>query len=259
MRTVANLEFFYHSFFQSEEITSKKLALRVATILHYIAKVHHQQHEYGLAMSSYHASLRGMKLVNGRKHQLVAAILGNIGNLLKDMKEYDRAYDTYQSALKIESLRLGYSHTSVLLSMLKIASIENVRGRHDESIALYKEVIMIHKSRHHGDKSAVDILIDAYSSLGDVYERIGHLGDAIVCYKDALEIHLKTFASLHSGAGKLLHKLGILCSENAQFEEADSYFKEALALFELCSITDERVIQVERDKADNIGKMAFVK
>jgi hypothetical protein len=139
MRNIANLGFFYDSFFQRQEIKAKRLALCVASILHCIARVHHKQREYSLAMSSYHASLRGMKIVHGEKHQTIAAILVNIGNLLKDMKDFDRANDLFQSALKIESLRLGYSHTNVLVSMLKIASVESCRGRHDESIALYKE------------------------------------------------------------------------------------------------------------------------
>lgn len=258
MRNIANLGFFYDSFFQRQEIKAKRLALCVASILHCIARVHHKQREYSLAMSSYHASLRGMKIVHGEKHQTIAAILVNIGNLLKDMKDFDKAHDLFQSALKIESLRLGYSHTNVLVSMLKIASVENCRGRHDESIALYKEVIKIHKSRHQGNRSTANILLDAHCLLGDVYEKIGCLSDAIQCYKQALELTKKPVPSFQSDAGKLLHKLGILCSNNAQYKDADEYFMEALKFYESGSIMDERIMQVERDKADNRGKVVFV-
>jgi tetratricopeptide (TPR) repeat protein len=255
MRNIANLGLFYDSFFQRREVKAKHLALCVASILHCIAKVHHQQQEYNLAASSYHASLRGMKIVHGEKHQTIAAILVNIGNLLKDTKDYERAHDLFQSALKIESLRLGYSHPNVLVSMLNIASVESCRGRYDESIALYKEIIKIHRSRHQGNTSTANLLLDTHCLLGDIYEKNGNLNDAIVCYKEALEVAKTTLPSLQSDTGKLLHKLGILCSNNGQFTDADKYFMEALELYENGSIMDERIVQVERDKADNRGNV----
>eukprot|EP00557_Chaetoceros_sp_GSL56_P009907 CAMPEP_0176482442 /NCGR_PEP_ID=MMETSP0200_2-20121128/3377_1 /TAXON_ID=947934 /ORGANISM="Chaetoceros sp., Strain GSL56" /LENGTH=893 /DNA_ID=CAMNT_0017878757 /DNA_START=159 /DNA_END=2837 /DNA_ORIENTATION=- len=251
MRNISKLGFFYDSFFQRQEIKAKRLALCVVSILHCIAKVHHQQHEYSLATSSYHASLRGMKLIHGERHETIAVILVNIGNLLKDMKDYERAHDMYQSALKIESLRLGYSHTNVLISMFNIASVESCRGRYDESIALYKELIQIHKSRHQDNKNSMRLLLDAHCFLGDVYEKIGKLNDAIECYKQALTVSKTASATFQSDTGKLLHKLGILCSSNEQYKDAESFFLEALVLYESGSIMDERIVQVERDKADN--------
>jgi hypothetical protein len=68
----------------------------------------------------------------------------------------------------------------------------------------------------------------------------------------------KTVPPFQSDAGKLLHKLGILCSNNAQYKDADEYFMEALKFYESGSIMDERIMQVERDKADNRGKVVFV-
>jgi tetratricopeptide (TPR) repeat protein len=257
-KSPTNLGFFYDSFFQITEMKSRKMNIHVATTLHSIANIHRKQHEYNLALSSYHASLRGMKLVHGEKHQNVAAVLGNIGNLLKDMKDYDRAFDIYQSVLKIESLRLGYSHHDVMISMLNVAMIEKCRHRHEESIALHKEVIKIQQSRQKDDKKRLNLLAVAHSHLGDVYEKIGEFTNAIDVYKDALVIRTQALEEFHPDLGLLLHKLGCLCSKDKKFRHADAYFTKALRLYMNNCVNDERVVRVQRDKADNQMKLELM-
>lgn len=257
-KSPTNLGFFYDSFFQITEMKSRKMNIHVATTLHSIANIHRKQHEYNLALSSYHASLRGMKLVHGEKHQNVAAVLGNIGNLLKDMKDYDRAFDIYQSVLKIESLRLGYSHHDVMISMLNVAMIEKCRNRHEESIALHKEVIKIQQSRQKDDNKRLNLLAVAHSHLGDVYEKIGKFTNAIDVYKDALVIRTQALEEFHPDLGLLLHKLGYLCSKDKQYRHADAYFTKALRLYMKHCVNDERVVRVQRDKADNQMKLELM-
>eukprot|EP00979_Chaetoceros_neogracilis_P005925 scaffold1149_cov188-Chaetoceros_neogracile.AAC.2 len=257
-RTSTNLVFFYDSFFQITDMKSRKINIHVTTTLHSIANIHRKQHEYNFALSCYHASLRGMKLVHGEKHQNVAAVLGNIGNLLKDMKDYDRAFDIYQSVLKIESLRLGYSHHDVMISMLNIAMIEKCRERHEESIAMYKEVIKIQESRQNVNGKRLNVLAVAHSHLGDVNEKIGRFADAIDAYKESLTIRSKALEGVHPDLGQILYKLGLLCSKDEQYRHADAYFSKALSLYMNINVEDERVVRVQRDKADNQMKLALM-
>lgn len=257
-RSLMHLAFFYDSFFQITEMKSKKVDLHVATTLHSIASIHLKQQEFNLALSSYHASLRGMKLVHGEKHESVAAVLGNIGNLLKEMKDYDRAYDVYQSVLKIESQRLGNTHHNVLITKINIATIENCRRHYDAAIALYKEVIALQKNKPQEDDIEPNILAIALSSLGDVYEKRGDYDMAIKTFKDFLATQAQAMEPFHPELGKILHKLGLLCSESGDLLRADSYFSKALRLYKKCEVNDERVVSVKRDKADNQSKLSLM-
>lgn len=254
--SLTNLAFFYDSFFQITEMESKKMNIHVSTTLHNIASIHLKQQEFNLALSAYHAALRGMKLVHGERHESVAAVLGNIGNLLKEIKDYDRAFDVYQSVLKMESLRLGYTHHNVMITMLNMAMIEKCRGSYDSSIALYEEVLDIQRNQEE-DKDK-KLIVVALSCLGDVYEKTGDFDSAIRVFKEALIVQTQSEAKFTSENGKILHKLGLLCSENGQLHDADTYFFRALRLYSQRDGCDERLIGVQRDKANNLSKLVLI-
>lgn len=257
-RNLMHLAFFYDSFFQITEMKSKKVNLHVANTLHSIASIHLKQQEFNLALSSYHASLRGMKLVHGERHESVAAVLGNIGNLLKEMKDYDRAFDVYQSVLKIESLRLGSTHHNAMVTMLNIAMIEKCRRQYDASIALYNEVIILQRNKYHDDDQHPNLLAVALSCVGDVYEKRGDFESSIGAFKEILAIQTINLAPFHPDLGKILHRLGLLCSDSGQLLRADSYFTKALRLYRKNDVNDERMIGVKRDKADNRSKLSLM-
>lgn len=246
-----HLAFYYDSFFQTENFNCRKLNLHAATTLHNMANVHIKREEYKLALSSYQASLRGMKIAHGDKHQHVAAVLGNIANLLKDMKEYDKAYDIYMRVLKIESLRLGYSHPAVMISMLNVAMIEKCRGRVEESIALYKEVIQIinkKKSREGTD----GLLAVSYTFLGDALEKKGDFLLAIDAYRQALKIRSLQPNGQYNEIARYLHQLGELYSKTGQYHSADDYFSRSLKMYKKVKKDDQDFIQrIHRQTADN--------
>lgn len=257
-RSLMHLAFFYDSFFQITQMKNKKVNLHVASTLHSIASIHLKQHEYNLALSSYHASLRGMKVVHGERHESVAAVLGNIGNLLKEMKDYDRAFDIYQSVLKIESARLGITHDNVVITKLNIAMIEKCRRHYDASISIYKEVIVLQRAKHEDDGEQPNLLTVSLSCLGDVYERKGDFESAIETFKDMLVIQATALSPFHPDLGKILHKLGLLCSESDQLLRADSYFTKALRIYQKSGVKDEEMVAVKRDKADNMSKLSLL-
>ena len=58
--------------------------------------------------------------------------------------------------------------------------------------------------------------------------------------------------------GKILHRLGLLCSDSGQLLRADSYFTKALRLYRKNDVNDERMIGVKRDKADNRSKLSLM-
>jgi len=62
----------------------------------------------------------------------------------------------------------------------------------------------------------------------------------------------------HPDLGLLLHKLGYLCSKDKQYRHADAYFTKALRLYMKHCVNDERVVRVQRDKADNQMKLELM-
>eukprot|EP00553_Chaetoceros_curvisetus_P004311 CAMPEP_0204635506 /NCGR_PEP_ID=MMETSP0717-20131115/31519_1 /ASSEMBLY_ACC=CAM_ASM_000666 /TAXON_ID=230516 /ORGANISM="Chaetoceros curvisetus" /LENGTH=508 /DNA_ID=CAMNT_0051654255 /DNA_START=84 /DNA_END=1610 /DNA_ORIENTATION=- len=263
-RSISNLASYYDSFFRDPEtqpilVDKKKVSLHVTTALHNIANVHRKQKDYVLSKASYNAALRGMKLIQGEQHPSVAAILGNLGNLLNDMKDYDQAFATYQTVLKIESVRLGFSHSDVMITMLNIALIELCRGNHQESIKLYKEVIKIQRRMHEKGEDNANLLAVSYSCLGDAQEKHGDISSAIESYQEALTLRTTSLAQFHPDLGKLIHKLGRMCTLNGELDRADKVFTRALRLYKHNRLepSDARVIDVQRDRADNRVKIAL--
>jgi len=142
--------------------------------------------------------------------------------------------------------------------MLNVAMIEKCRERHEESIVIYKEVIKIQQNRQNEDGKRINLLAIAYSHLGDVYEKTGSFADAIDSYKFSLKIRSQVLEGVNPGLGLLLHKLGLLCSKDEQYRHADAYFSKALSLYMNSNVEDERVVRVQRDKADNQMKLALM-
>ena len=174
------------------------------------------------------------------------------------MKDYDRAFDVYQSVLKIESLRLGSTHHNAMVTMLNIAMIEKCRRQYDASIALYNEVIILQRNKYHDDDQPPNLLAVALSCVGDVYEKRGDFESSIGAFKEILAIQTINLAPFHPDLGKILHRLGLLCSDSGQLLRADSYFTKALRLYRKNDVNDERMIGVKRDKADNRSKLSLM-
>ena len=257
-RSASNLCAFYDMFFQNEEIiTSKSVSVNMAMTLHHVANIHCRRCHYDLALASFKASLRGMKVGLCENHPNVAAVQGNIGNLYKEMKNFDLAYEIYQDVLKIECQNLGVAHPELVVTMHNIAMIEKCRGNFKNSKRWYHEVIAIQLGRQERSIKWCNSTAVSYACLGDVYERDGDCKGAIAAYKEALNIRSLYTEKFHPDLGKLIHKIGVLHSVNGQFRDAAIYFAKALRLYEFNKINDSRVTAVLRSQADVLGKIAF--
>ena len=257
-RCASNLCAFYNLFFQDDEIIiSKNVSVHIAMTLHHVANIHSKRRHYILALSTYEAALRGMKIAIGAKHPNVAAVLGNIGNLYKEMKKFDLAYDIYQDVLEIEHRNLGFTHPEVIVTMHNIAMIEKCRGNLKSSKRLYRKVLSIQLGREERSIRWYNSTALSYSCLGDVEERDGDYKAAIEAYKQALSTRTIYIDKFHPDLGRLLHKIGALNATNGNFRDAIIYFAKALRLYEINNIEDSRVMVVKRDQADVLGKIAL--
>lgn len=257
-RDASNLCAFYNIFFQNSKlIKNKNISVHVSMTLHHIANVHGKRGHHELALNSYKAALRGMKIALGHNHPNVAAVLGNIGNLYKEMKKYDDAFEIYQDVYRIESKNLDVGHPEIVVTMHNIALIEKCRGNYSNSKRLYREVLSIQLGRKERTIKWYNATAVSYSNLGDVEERDGNYKAAIKAYKEALYTRTQYVDKFHPDLGRLLHKIGVLSSIHGNFGDAAIYFAKALRVYEFNKIEDSRVTAVLRDQADVLGKIAF--
>jgi tetratricopeptide (TPR) repeat protein len=254
-----NLATYYEGFFQKKITTTrdteKTLIIHLATTLQSIANIHKMQGDKSLAIQSYYAALRGMKVCYGDKHTNVSSLLSNFGTFLQDIKEYEKALEMYKEVLKIESLRLGFNHHEVMVTMLNMALLEKSRGRYDESIALYEEILNIQKKRGFDriGEPTLSLIAVASSCLAEVQEIIGDINGAIESLQQAITVRSHSLVQSHPDVGDVLRKLGTLYYRNHKYKSANTYYIRALKLYKLANVAenDSRVIGTKRDMADN--------
>lgn len=234
----------------------------IALTLHQIGQLHRSNGDYNLAIEAFSVALRGMRFVFGKKHPNCASILGNIGNLQKEMGDMDASFETYQKVLAIESSRLGLSHPDVVITLHNIATIEGARGNHKNALELYNQVLALQRKLYGEDDLTLAVTT---ACKGDVYERVGQMDQAIVCFEEALRIKAAALGRHSIEVARLLHKLGKLNAQNADFHLAESFISRAILVYRLNKLPDddEWLIDAGRDAADidaaiTLGKAGVV-
>jgi tetratricopeptide (TPR) repeat protein len=228
----------------------------LALTLHQIAQLHRCQGKFTKALYAYEVALRGMKYALGKHHPNVAAILGNFGNLQKEMGEMDAAYKTYQEVLGIESYRLGLSHPDVAITLHNIATIDAARGNYDQSLTLYRKVLGLQKKLYGEDHLSVSVTA---ACMGDVYERIGELKNAMESFEEAVRIKSVALGRHSLETSRLFHKLGKLAFLRGDYHMAESFTSRALLIYRLNKLGDDHewVIEAFRDTADIDGAIVL--
>ncbi|GKY91640.1 hypothetical protein MPSEU_000135900 [Mayamaea pseudoterrestris] len=234
----------------------------IALTLHQIGQLHRSNGDFNLAIEAYSVALRGMKHVLGKSHPNCASILGNIGNLQKEMGDMNAAFETYQKVLAIESARLGLSHPDVIITLHNIATIDAARGNHRQALELYNQVIELQKKLFGCDHITLAVTT---ACKGDVYERVGQVDKAIACFDEVLRIKTAALGRHSFEVARILHKLGKLNAQNADFPVAESFISRAVLVYRLNKLPDddEWLIDAARDAADidaaiSMGKTGVV-
>jgi len=248
---------FYDSIFHKERpMERKKVNINVAMTLYYIGNLRRKSRNLDVALCAYQAAHRGMSLLLGAEHTNVAAILGNIGNCHKEMKSYDEAYKIYQKVLRIESLHFGLGHPEVIVTMHNIAMIEKCRGNYKEAISLYCEVLTLQKYRLGPTHESVTV---TSSCLADVYEISGDYESAITTYKETILLRCQALNDRsHPDLGVLYHSCAMVYAKNQDLENAASYLRKAVRLYEFNKISNDPYLNAQRDAADIHAKLALL-
>merc|ERR1740139_894818 len=134
--------------------------------------------------------------------------------------------------------------------------IEKCRGNYKEAISLYREVLTLQRSRLGPTHESVTV---TSSCLADVYEISGDYKSAIAAYKETISIRCQALNSkIHPDLGVLYHSCAMAYAKNHDLENAASYLRKALRLYEYNKITNDPYLNAQRDAADIQAKLALL-
>jgi tetratricopeptide (TPR) repeat protein len=143
--------------------------------------------------------------------------LGNLGIAYHDLGETSRAIEYYEQALVIDR-EIG-SRRGEFNQLDNLGEVAKRIGDFVQSILYYQNALAI--AREIGDKLGMSHCLEG---LGYSHHHLGNLADARSCYEEALALDMPETAY------NCAVKLGLLCLEEDNSKEAQSYFARGIAL-----------------------------
>ena len=150
------------------------------------------------------AEIRTKKLINDNPK--VVFLYNLLGLILAEQKKDDQAIKCYEKGISINpSFGMIYNNMGILLFKDKsVVNIKKVEGFYKKAISLDKKIP------------------EPHNNLGNLYDYLNKINDAIDCYKKAIDINPK-FSYAH-------HNLGAAYVAVGKFDDAKKHFKESIKL-----------------------------
>ena len=163
---------------------------------------------------------RGSKLKTAKEDELNA--LSALGNILQSIGDYEQSFEYYEKSLKLagelgDHVSVGWAHGNLGNAML---------GLDQKDKALDHLITAFHMSaRYEGNPLAVG---RAVSNLGNAYQAIGNLPNAIECYENALGHTI--YGNDLQGQGRACDNIGNVYMLLKEPVKAVHYYTETLCL-----------------------------
>lgn len=245
--------------------------LDVATNLSTLAWIHILQSRLDIAESMLNRALAIKEKVLGLQHSAVAKSVNELGLFWSSRGYYTRAETFYLRALQIREGLLGPKHTEVVASKNNLANLYTVTGNYAAAKALYERSIEVYEELLGRDHVRVGKLLEelAYvykaegnlamseslyqrvisiyelkkgpesdwvcsvrTRLADVYMESQDYEKARFLYQKVLVTRKKTLAAYDHSIGYSLYKLGSFNYRTGNYEQAERFYLEAVAIWE---------------------------
>lgn len=213
------------------------------------------RHDEGLQY--FQTALKTKKVILGPDHEEVANTLQNMAVVLDDMGRYRLSLECYNEALRIYSLQYGKEHIRVADTLQRIATDFSILEEPEQALDHFRQAITLREKLLGDEKcqlSDAKFIVRSliYSDDFDVDEALASFGDLIECYEESLELVKKLHSGDHETLSRILHRLGDLCFEIHEYDQAIERLEEALK--------SEHVIAVEKQvNEENVCSMLHKK
>ena len=173
------------------------------------------------ALASYQLSLQYKRQLADTLE--IAKTLQNIGNVYRQLNRSDSAIFYYERSLVLKTGRADQQ--SLANTRLNLGNYYFDLGQLDAAINQYKQVRTIA-----GQIDSQELLAKSLNNLGNAYQGKGYFGLSNDYYHGALQLYNELKLPEFAGNTLLNIAVGFVKLEN--YEEADTYFLKARALFE---------------------------
>lgn len=188
----------------------------------------------------------------------VASVLNYIGTLLFHLKEYDNALFFFQEELRIESGLDESDRVSLSVTCNNIGRTLQEQGKLKEAIVYYKRALsaeftdegeyktFLKAKRNTQDSTTTNLFSTVWYNLGLIHDKLGSATEAIRSFQISLNLRKLILGPMHPDIACLWYNIGVLQMERSFLDDAQSSFREAMAIRAECQehqLSDERVLQ----------------
>jgi serine/threonine-protein kinase len=158
----------------------------------------------------------------------VDAALANLGDALREQSQLDEAQQVLREALTRADARHGRDSLAAARPRLNLAAALEDAGEYDDALVLAEEALAIHRARGAGDEE----LADALGAVAGIQAPRGEYVIAGRLSREALAASVAASGEVHPYSASLTLDVGYALRKQGRFDEAEPFYRRALALRE---------------------------
>ncbi len=180
-----------------------------------------------------------------------AFITENKANILKDLKRYADADPLYRRTLEIIADRLGRDHSDYAFTLSNYGGMLVDAGRYPEAERTLRDAVATFTGAHGPGYSRTML---AEVKLAQALEPQDKLDDALAVATNAVATARQAFPEPHMKLVNAIRVLAIVHRERREYGEADTLFREAIALAE--QVEQQPLIHAHEIELQYAGSLA---
>lgn len=176
----------------------------------------------------YREALAMRRRLYGEAHVAVADSLNQLGVVLRHQGDYAAAEPLLDQALALRRRLLPQGHPLLARSLSDLALVRTDLGQYDSAEALYREALAL-MTRTHGPRHPRVATVQ--NNLARLLQLRHEFPEALVLLRQSLSIRRDALGDRHPLVAQNLNDLGLALAENGAYDEAESYYHQALAAY----------------------------
>ncbi|CAF1429860.1 unnamed protein product [Adineta steineri] len=214
---------------------------------HMLGMVFERQEKYDMALQSYSKSRDNFSKVLPKNHPMIAKVVSSIGNVQMRQMKYAQAIRMYEDVLKMqeECLSNTQHHPDIVLTLNNFGVVYSMMRDFQQSETYFTKALDICNrcfASDHPTKARI------FHNMGDMYKAMSHLEKAHANFIQAFNIRENTLSDDHLSTADTCYKLGWVCSELRDFNDALFYFNKCLGIYQSVgaqrmSVIDDRDVK----------------
>lgn len=195
-----------------------------------IATLCHSMGRYEEAAKAYEQALEIMKVSLGEEHLELPPVMHNLARLYSEMGRNEEAEALHERGLEIREKGWGPEHVRVILSLNDLGYFYTTTGRYTEAEPLFRRALSLAEKEWGPDSIRI---VEALRYIGYMFLLKGENKEAEQHLIRALDICKKEPEADPKELAGVCYYLAYLYHHNLnRFEEAEEFYKQALALQE---------------------------